>query len=178
MQNDGHNENVMATMFSSTLRGAAIGWFLGLQPGSIRSHGQLMTLFLGHFSNFKRKMKPCGHLAGIIQRKDETLKDFIHRFNTGVHASEKHELSTRIQYMYSNTTSHSLARELVEHPPESEYDLDRLRDRLSSVEETVRTIPVRAPRARSPPQRPDHYTNLRKPRGEILIALALLRCDG
>ena len=77
MQNDGHNENVMATMFSSTLRGAAMGWFLGLQPGSIRSHGQLMTLFLGHFSNFRRKMKPCGHLAGIVQRKDETLKDFI-----------------------------------------------------------------------------------------------------
>ena len=144
-------------------------------------------------------MKPCGHLAGIIQRKDETLKDFIHRFNTGVHTSEKHELSTRIQYMYSNTTSHSLARELVEHPPENEYDLDRLTDRLSSAEETVRTISIRAPRgdppiverdrprinlgagpsdrnprrqkSRSPPRRPDHYTKLRKSRGEILSAI-------
>ena len=147
MENDGHNENVMATMFSSTLRGPALGWFLGLAPGSIRSHQQLMTLFTGHFNNFKRKKKPCGHLAGIIQRKDEPLKDYVHRFNTAVQASERHELSTRVQFLYANTTSVSLARELVEHPPRTEYELASLTDRLSDAEEIVRTIPVREPRA-------------------------------
>ena len=144
--------------------------------------------------NFKRKKKPCGHLAGIIQRKDEPLKDYVHRFNTAVQASERHQLSTRVQFLYANTTSVSLARELVEHPPQTEYELANLTDRLSDAEEIVRTIPIRAPRTeqtnqerqkkevipergqrrqsvRSPLRRPYHYTHLRRPRGEILAAL-------
>ena len=64
--------------FSSTLKGLAIQWSNSLKPRSINSFDQLNKKFI----NMHDQPKPNTHLLTIKQRKDESLKDFVDRFNT------------------------------------------------------------------------------------------------
>ena len=50
-------------------------------------HQKLETLkdkFILHFTNSKRQFKSEFHLETVKQRKDESLRDYITRFNTKV----------------------------------------------------------------------------------------------
>ncbi|KAK6161937.1 hypothetical protein DH2020_001778 [Rehmannia glutinosa] len=67
--------------FSATLSKNARVWFSSLPATSISSFKELAQEFLNHFVSNKRYKKALAHLMGVHQKQDESLRDFIQRFN-------------------------------------------------------------------------------------------------
>lgn len=189
----GLNEDVQAILFCSTLHGKAMEWYLELKPNSIISYRQLMTQFKSHFSNFKKKKKPYSTLAGIVQRKDETFRQYIHRFNTALLSVEDPPFTTKMDYLYSNTLTRRFAKELAYNMPQNAKELEKMIERHKEGDDLRRDIPIRAKikeegqkregkekvskfqhrreRQRTPPRRYQHFTELKRSRTEILTTL-------
>ncbi|XP_057972761.1 uncharacterized protein LOC131160903 [Malania oleifera] len=72
----------MCRAFATTLKGTARDWYRTLRPGSIGSFSDMEQLFTGHFLSSRRIAKTTDHLMSMAQGEQETLKDFMHRFNT------------------------------------------------------------------------------------------------
>ncbi|KAL2226476.1 UNVERIFIED_CONTAM: hypothetical protein Sindi_2006300 [Sesamum indicum] len=72
---------VMAKLFATTLTGKAQEWFTNLPRGSIESYEQLVQKFNFHFASKKKQKRSATHLFNIRQREEETLKNFMGRFN-------------------------------------------------------------------------------------------------
>ncbi|XP_057972752.1 uncharacterized protein LOC131160894 [Malania oleifera] len=82
MQLQGAPDAIMCRAFATTLKGTARDWYRTLRPGSIGSFSDMEQLFTGHFLSSRRVAKTTGHLMSMAQGEQETLKDFMHRFNT------------------------------------------------------------------------------------------------
>ncbi|XP_041019355.1 uncharacterized protein LOC121261165 [Juglans microcarpa x Juglans regia] len=67
--------------FPLTLKGLARGWFETLQPGSIDNFNELGRQFLTQFMASRRRQRPTAYLLTVKQRKDESLKAYLARFN-------------------------------------------------------------------------------------------------
>lgn len=78
-------------------------WWLELKPGSIYSYHQLTDAFMRHFDNDKTKKRPITYLANIVQRNNETLKNFMTRFSDALLLVEEHSLKEKVGYLHSNT---------------------------------------------------------------------------
>ena len=72
---------ILYKLFSSTLKGVARSWFSQLPPGSISSFEDLSDRFKRHFMTNRKIERDCGYLFSIKQKSDESLKDFVQRFN-------------------------------------------------------------------------------------------------
>ncbi|XP_057976092.1 uncharacterized protein LOC131163517 [Malania oleifera] len=72
----------MCRAFATTLKGTARDWYRTLRPESIGSFSDMEQLFTSHFLSSRRVAKTTGHLMSMAQGEHETLKDFMHRFNT------------------------------------------------------------------------------------------------
>nr|XP_027083763.1 uncharacterized protein LOC113706072 [Coffea arabica] len=57
-------------------------WFQGLAPGSIRNFPELVRQFVAQFVSSKTYSKNAIHLMAIRQKSDESLRNFMTRFNT------------------------------------------------------------------------------------------------
>ena len=66
-------------LFPTTLRKAAMDWYKGLTPGSITSWRNLKNQFISSFTASQRHPKSEAVLEAIIQRQDETLREFTNR---------------------------------------------------------------------------------------------------
>ncbi|XP_057962390.1 uncharacterized protein LOC131153962 [Malania oleifera] len=73
---------IMCRAFATTLKGTARDWYQTLRPGSIGSFSKMEQLFTDHFLSSRRISKTTGHLMSMAQGAQETLKKFMHRFNT------------------------------------------------------------------------------------------------
>ncbi|XP_057964059.1 uncharacterized protein LOC131155144 [Malania oleifera] len=82
MQLQGALDAIMCRAFATTLKGIARDWYRTLRLESIGSFSDMEQLFTGHFLSSRRVAKTTGHLISMAQGEQETLKDFIHRFNT------------------------------------------------------------------------------------------------
>jgi hypothetical protein len=72
---------VAGRAFSLTLSGSAQDWFRKLPPNSIDSFDDLRRKFLVQFLVRRVRKKPSSNLMLLHQQDDESLKDFIIRFN-------------------------------------------------------------------------------------------------
>ena len=71
----------MCRTFPTTLKGAAKIWFSQLTPNSVSTFKELSAQFTTHFIGGHRYKKSMACLMSIKQRKDETLRSYISRFN-------------------------------------------------------------------------------------------------
>ncbi|XP_021725977.1 uncharacterized protein LOC110693175 [Chenopodium quinoa] len=72
---------VWCKVFPTTLTGPASDWFSNLEPGSIDYFDTLVELFTGQYITNNARQRTSGELMAVKQRKDESLRDFIRRFN-------------------------------------------------------------------------------------------------
>ncbi|KAL2251369.1 UNVERIFIED_CONTAM: hypothetical protein Sindi_2259200 [Sesamum indicum] len=77
----GQTAPIIAKLFATTLMGKAQEWFTNLPRGSIETYEQLIQKFNFHFASKKRQKRSNTHLFNIRQRDEETLKNFMGRFN-------------------------------------------------------------------------------------------------
>lgn len=75
-------DEVACRAFPLTLIGNARDSFRRLSPVSVDSFDGLRREFLGPFIEARTRKKSFGYLLTLQQRSDETLKDFVARFNT------------------------------------------------------------------------------------------------
>ncbi|XP_021718596.1 uncharacterized protein LOC110686295 [Chenopodium quinoa] len=67
--------------FPTTLKVIAQTWFNNLAPGSIKTFEKLSTLFKKHITAGSRLTKTSVHLMTVKQGENESLEDYIKRFN-------------------------------------------------------------------------------------------------
>ncbi|XP_057248573.1 uncharacterized protein LOC130590369 [Beta vulgaris subsp. vulgaris] len=72
---------IWCKVFPSTLTGIAQTWFKSLKPGSISSFSQLSSTFSTHFVSNRRHERTTGELLSVKQGANESLRDYIGRFN-------------------------------------------------------------------------------------------------
>ncbi|XP_057953517.1 uncharacterized protein LOC131147891 [Malania oleifera] len=82
MQLQGAPDAIMCRAFATTPKGTARDWYRTLRPGSVSSFQEMEQMFTGHFLSSRRVAKTTGHLMSMVQVERETLKNFMHRFNT------------------------------------------------------------------------------------------------
>ena len=75
------SEMAKCRVFAVTLTSGAKKQLRAIPTGSISSWKQLSTSFLQYFQATKRYVVPLTHLGNVKQKKGETLKSYINRFN-------------------------------------------------------------------------------------------------
>ncbi|XP_057969420.1 uncharacterized protein LOC131158569 [Malania oleifera] len=82
MQLQGAPDAIMCRAFATTLKSTARDWYQTLRPGFVGSFQGMEQMFIGHFLSSQRVAKTTGHLMNMVQGDRETLKNFMHWFNT------------------------------------------------------------------------------------------------
>ncbi|XP_022015045.1 uncharacterized protein LOC110914550 [Helianthus annuus] len=89
-------------LFVQTLTGPARIWFDNLPIGQIESWKDLREKFLTHFSQQRRSIRDTSDVMNIWRRDDESLEDFITRYNKEVlEIGGVHEQLIRTQFKYA-----------------------------------------------------------------------------
>ncbi|XP_010513510.1 PREDICTED: uncharacterized protein LOC104789524 [Camelina sativa] len=74
-------EATMCKGFGSSLTGAALQWFINLPNGSINSFASLTDLFVEQFASSRNLEKTADDLYEVRQKRDESLRAYVGRFN-------------------------------------------------------------------------------------------------
>ncbi|MED6155919.1 hypothetical protein PIB30_009982 [Stylosanthes scabra] len=68
--------------FSVTFKKDALTWFNSLAPRSIKSFSDLSGGFLKNFTTRRRLPKTCLNLYSIVQKPEESLRNYLDHFNS------------------------------------------------------------------------------------------------
>ncbi|XP_071927065.1 uncharacterized protein [Coffea arabica] len=124
--------------FPMFLKGRAWLWFQGLAPGSIRNFPELAREFVAQFVFSKTYSKNAAYLMAIRQKSDESLRNFMARFNTeSLQIRDKDEKVVMASFM-NGLRAEELFYKLAEKPP---GDLEELLTRAhaaANAEEAAR----------------------------------------
>ncbi|XP_020229084.1 uncharacterized protein LOC109810112 [Cajanus cajan] len=77
----GGGMEVRCKLFMGTLKKAALDWFSGLPDQSITDFDVFSRLFMAQFAANKKKPPITSDLFDLKQQREESLKDFMQRFN-------------------------------------------------------------------------------------------------
>ncbi|XP_045797530.1 uncharacterized protein LOC123891659 [Trifolium pratense] len=72
---------IRCRLFPTTLRKGAMAWYQSLPPQSIYSWKDLTDQFCRHFTASRKHPKTVHALEAIYQAEEETLRNFVERFN-------------------------------------------------------------------------------------------------
>src|ERR1051325_85679 len=72
---------IKCRLFPTTLRKTVMDWYKSLPPGSIHSWRELKAQFTSTFTASRRHPKTEASLEAIIQKSEESLREYIDRFN-------------------------------------------------------------------------------------------------
>ena len=67
-------------LFPSTLKGAALKWFMGLVTQSIRTWGHMKQTFLERYLDYCMPTNHKDEVFKMMQKEDENLEDLLERF--------------------------------------------------------------------------------------------------
>jgi hypothetical protein len=67
-------------LFPSTLKGAALRWFMGLGGGTINSWDEMKQAFLMKYQDYYRSRDLKDEIFKMIAKENETLEEYIERF--------------------------------------------------------------------------------------------------
>ncbi|XP_021603867.1 uncharacterized protein LOC110608891 [Manihot esculenta] len=76
------SDALMCKVFPTTLTGPARAWFNSLEAGSIKSFGDLANIFINQFIVGVPVERKTSYLETVRQRKNESLMEYVARFNT------------------------------------------------------------------------------------------------
>ncbi|XP_021764714.1 uncharacterized protein LOC110729292 [Chenopodium quinoa] len=76
-----NSDVVWCKVFPTTLTGAAADWFNNLGNGTIDSFHKLAEIFVGKYISNSVRQITSGELMAVGKKSDESLRDYIRRFN-------------------------------------------------------------------------------------------------
>ncbi|XP_071909730.1 uncharacterized protein [Coffea arabica] len=116
-------DEIRCKTFPMFLKGKARLWFQGLAPRSIRNFPELARQFVARFVSSKTYSKNATHLMAIRQRPDESLRNFMTRFNTeSLQVRDKDEKVVMAAFV-NGLRIEEFFYKLAEEPPENLEEL-------------------------------------------------------
>jgi hypothetical protein len=131
----GVNEAIVCHAFPLTLSEAASRWFSDLPPQSINNWKTLKDKFILHFTSSKRQFKSEFHLETVKQGKDESLRDYITRFNNEVLEVRNVEPNLVLYFFVRGLKLGAFAKQLAGDKPTSMDDLKVRAEKWIRIEE-------------------------------------------
>ncbi|CAH9140628.1 unnamed protein product, partial [Cuscuta epithymum] len=117
-------EACMCRAFGTTLTGPALTWFVNLPNDSINSFAELVNLFNQQFASSRALEKQTSDLYRVVQRRNEPLRDYLHRFNKEKVSIPRCHIPTTIEAFRRGLLEDSeLYQELTKHPSRSFEDV-------------------------------------------------------
>ncbi|XP_043702532.1 uncharacterized protein LOC122652752 [Telopea speciosissima] len=104
---------VSCRSFPTSLKGPTVLWFTKLKPNSIRSFIELARAFVSRFLSSVKQKKMAANLLTVKQRPDESIWDYISRFNG--EALEIKDLDDDMCFnaLHNGVTNHDLVKSLA-----------------------------------------------------------------
>ena len=90
-------EAVMCKSFGTSLTGPRLTWFMHLQHGSISFFADLVNAFKIQFASSRKLEKQSSDLYHVIQRSNETLCEYLNRYNKEKVSTPHCDVPTSIQ---------------------------------------------------------------------------------
>ncbi|KAL2236309.1 UNVERIFIED_CONTAM: hypothetical protein Sindi_0822600 [Sesamum indicum] len=113
----GQSGPINAKLFITTLTGKAQEWFTNLPPGSIESHEQLAQKFTFYFASKRKQKRSATHLFTIRQQENETLKNFMGRFNNKTLEVQDLRIDMMVSILIHGLKKGPFASALARDPP-------------------------------------------------------------
>ncbi|XP_057775220.1 uncharacterized protein LOC130994203 [Salvia miltiorrhiza] len=158
-----YSEGIKCRIFSTTLTGLAQQWFRTLDPGSIHSFEDLHDMFMCQFSSSRQTTKTAMSLMEMWQESNETLKEYVTRFNMASLAVPKAESQIKVYAFTRGLKPGPLFDDLQINPPHTFDDIMR---RLPGAPEPLKRAQKQPRMVHSVNQFTD-YTPLNTPQEEI-----------
>ncbi|XP_071925708.1 uncharacterized protein [Coffea arabica] len=131
-------DEVRCKTFPMFLKGKARLWFQGLKPGSIRSFPELARQFAAQFVSSKVYARNATHLMSIRQRPEESLRNFMTRFNAeSLQVRDKNEKVVMVAFT-NGLRVEELFYDLAKKPPVNLEELLRRAHEAANAEEAGR----------------------------------------
>ncbi|XP_027075706.1 uncharacterized protein [Coffea arabica] len=131
-------DEVRCKTFPMFLKGKARLWFQGLKPGSIRSFPELARQFAAQFVSSNVYARNATHLMSIRQRPDESLRNFMTRFNAeSLQVRDKDEKVVMAAFT-NGLRVEELFYDLAKNPPVNLEELLRRAHEAANAEEAGR----------------------------------------
>ncbi|KAL2242652.1 UNVERIFIED_CONTAM: Retrovirus-related Pol polyprotein from transposon [Sesamum indicum] len=131
----GQSDPIKAKLFITTLMGKAQEWFMSLPPGSIESHEQLVQKFIFHFASKRKQKRSATYLFTIRQKENETLKNFMGRFNNETLEVQDLRIDMMVSILIHGLKKGPFALALARDPPTNVEQLMRLAQKYINEEE-------------------------------------------
>ncbi|XP_074288471.1 uncharacterized protein LOC141613626 [Silene latifolia] len=154
----------MCKGFGSTLSGAALQWFVNLPNKSISSFAGLVNVFNQQLASSRKPEKLSSDLYRIVQRFEESTRDYLARFNVEKISIPRCDPTTTVNAfrrglhhdsdLYKDLTKHPCATfEEVKQMTEATYCLEEDEDRrdLYGTESSSRKITTERKNERAKP---------------------------
>ncbi|XP_021733292.1 uncharacterized protein LOC110700112 [Chenopodium quinoa] len=140
-------EPTMCQSFGATLSGPALQWLINLKPGTIANFSSLVNKFYQQFATSRELDKQSSDLYRIVQKQNETTRQYWDRFNRKMVSIKNYDHSTAIEAFRKGLNYRS-----EYHPDISSYGFDT---DIVGVVNALKDIgqPVRWPRKSD---KPDH----------------------
>ncbi|XP_012851511.1 PREDICTED: uncharacterized protein LOC105971204 [Erythranthe guttata] len=148
----GPTDAAMCKMFRTTLSKRAMNWFNALPTGSIDTFAQLSLRFTNQFAINKQYAKTPAHLFSIVQRDNETLRNYIRRFVEAVHEVPSVGQDMLSGIMQQNLKSGRFKESIAGRPPGNLDELLNRAEKYIRIEEASANAP---PKRKREDERPD-----------------------
>ncbi|XP_073026686.1 uncharacterized protein [Primulina eburnea] len=128
----------MCRVFLGTLVRSAQQWFNTLQPNSIRSFEDFSAAFLHRFASSKRHQKNYLSQFLMKQQENETLREFVQRFNSAALEIPAATPDIMISAFTQGLRGREFFKSLVKKPPLSYDDLLARAEKNVNLEDAQR----------------------------------------
>ncbi|XP_021617928.1 uncharacterized protein LOC110618971 [Manihot esculenta] len=160
----------MCKVFPTTLTGPAQALFNSLEAGSIRSFGDLANVFISQFIAGVPTDRKTSYLETVRQRRNESLREYIARFNTEALQITELDKSRAVEAMQKGMTSPEFFGSLSRKPPTSLAELMKRAEKYIRQDDalmTSRFAKEEADRGKAPEERrPERHEKRQNKRPE------------
>ncbi|XP_043705242.1 uncharacterized protein LOC122655065 [Telopea speciosissima] len=133
------SDAIMCRAFPSTLKGVTRQWFSFLEPHSLANFVDLGRAFLAHFMSSRVHKKIAANILAIKQRTNESIRDFLIRFNKEALEVRNLDQIVKFQALRSGIRDVELKKSLIMDEQGDMYEL------FSRCEKYINLAEVLAP---------------------------------
>jgi hypothetical protein len=137
----GVSNEIMCKVFPTILKGVARRWFSMLQPGSVGSFTKLCQRFMSQLIGGRIRRIPTTYLLNLKQKKGETLKEYMVRFNKEMFLVDRHDEQVVLAALVEGIWPYiDFMKDLEMNPHSALLEFIDLADKNMKVEDTLKAL--------------------------------------